>query len=464
MTKPPGKIANGRTNTRSARPANLLTAPHSGSSRRLLVLSAVSPRLFRRAQCFFMDSERPVLVVLGTGFGAVSLIKDIDVERFDVRVVSPRNHFLFTPLLPSTTVGTLEFRSIIEPIRKARKGIKFHQALCTRIRHEDNVIECAGAFKGNPFELKYDYLVIAVGAVSNTFGIPGVNEHAFLLKELSDARAIRQRIGECFERAYKPGRTQDEIRGLLHFVVVGGGPTGVEFAAELHDFVTQDVRRWYPDMQQHVRITLLEAKGEILTQFDAKLGAYAQRHFSRMRVEIRTESMVKEVLEDRVILSSGEQIPCGLVVWSTGIGPTQLVADLPFHKDPMKRLLVDEHFLVLGARNIYAVGDCAGVQGQDHPPTAQVAQQEGAYLAKNLNRMVRRKDVRPFEYRHMGMLAYIGERRALADLKNVKGKGFATWLFWRSAYVTKLMSFKSKLLVVQDWLRTFLFGRDISHF
>lgn len=410
------------------------------------------------------SDSRPTLVVLGTGFGAVSLVKDIDVDRFNVRVVSPRNHFLFTPLLPSTTVGTLEFRSIIEPIRKARKGIQFHQALCTKIRHDEDMIECAGAFKGNPFELKYDYLVVAVGAVSNTFGIPGVEEHAFLLKELSDARAIRQRICECFERAYKPGRTEDEIRGLLHFVVVGGGPTGVEFAAELHDFVTQDVRRWFPDMQQHVRITLLEARGAILTQFDAKLGAYARRHFGRMRVTIRTESMVKEVREDRVILNTGEEIPCGLVVWSTGIGPTKLVADLPFKKDPMNRLVVDDHFLVQGARNIYAVGDCACVDGQEHPPTAQVAQQEGAYLARILNRMVRQKTAEPFEYRHMGMLAYIGERRALADLKNVKGRGFATWLFWRSAYVTKLMSFKSKMLVLQDWFRTFLFGRDISHF
>lgn len=410
------------------------------------------------------EPQRPVLIVLGTGFGAVSLVKEIDVERFDVRVVSPRNHFLFTPLLPSTTVGTLEFRSIIEPIRKTRKGIQFHQATCTAIRHEEKVLECAGAFRGTPFELHYDYLVIAVGCVSNTFGIPGVEEHAFLLKELSDARNIRQRICECFERAYKPGRTKEELEGLLHFVVVGGGPTGVEFAAELHDFVTQDVRRWYPDMQEHVQITLLEAKGAILTQFDAKLGAYAQRHFGRMRVKIRTESMVKEVLEDRVVLSTGEEIPCGMVVWSTGIGPTKLIAALPFLKDSMQRLIVDDRFRVNGATDVFGIGDCATVSGEDHPPTAQVAQQEGAYLAKILNRLVRQKETEPFEYRHMGMLAYIGHRRAVADLKNVKGRGFATWLFWRSAYVTKLMSLKSKILVLQDWLRTSLFGRDISHF
>ncbi len=414
---------------------------------------------------FLMDStSRPTLIILGTGFGAVSLVKNIDVERYDVRIVSPRNHFLFTPLLPSTTVGTLEFRSIIEPIRKARKGIQFHQATCTGIRPDENVIECAGAFKGKPFEMSYDHLVVAVGAVSNTFGISGVGEHALLLKELSDARKIRQRICECFERAYKPGRSEEEIRGLLHFVVVGGGPTGVEFAAELHDFVMQDVRRWYPDMEKRVEITLLEARGQILSQFDAKLGAYAQRHFGRMRVNIRTESMVKEVREDRVVLSTGEEISCGLVVWSTGLGPTDLVAGLPYEKDSMNRIQVDGHFRILGTTNIYSIGDCACVGGQDHPPTAQVAQQQGAYLAKILNKLVRQREAEPFEYRHMGMLAYIGERRALADMKNVKGRGFATWVFWRSAYLTKLMSFKSKMLVVGDWFRTFLFGRDISHF
>jgi len=175
--------------------------------------------------------SRPRLVVLGTGFAAFSLVKDIDAERYEVVIVSPRNHFLFTPLLPSTTVGTIEFRSIIEPIRVARKGITFHQALCESIDFDSKTLHLRGAFRNTPFDLDYDLLVIGVGANSATFNIPGVEDHALFLKELPDARAIRQKIIENFERASQPRRSVERKKQLLHFVVVGGGPSGVEFAA-----------------------------------------------------------------------------------------------------------------------------------------------------------------------------------------------------------------------------------------
>ncbi len=415
-----------------------------------------------------MASIRPSVIVLGSGFAAFSLLKEIDVKRYAVRVVSPRNHFLFTPLLPSTTVGTVEFRSIIEPIRIARKGVRFHQARCERIDFENKQIECRGAFKGSNFELGYDALVIAVGGISRTFGIRGVEEHALFLKELSDARAIRQKIIENFERATKPNRPVEEMRQLLHFVVVGGGPTGVEFAAEVHDFITQDLSRWFPEVIEHVQITLLEALDEILTQFDASLGEYAIRLFKRQRIDIRTKSMVTEIKEDevelRVVLKEGQEIPCGIVVWSTGIGATPLVQGIEAPKDNQQRLIVNERLEVPGLDGVYAAGDCSVMEGNPLPPTAQVAQQEGAYLAKVLNKLVRGDEPPAFKYKHKGMLAYVGSNRALADLGNVKGKGFATWVFWRSAYLTKLVSFKNKFLVLTDWMRSHVFGRDISRF
>ncbi|MBI2431524.1 MAG: FAD-dependent oxidoreductase [Candidatus Hydrogenedentes bacterium] len=411
-----------------------------------------------------MEANRPRILVLGTGFGSFSFIKHIDVEAFDVFVVSPRNHFLFTPLLPSTTVGTVEFRSIIEPIRVARKGIRFYQAVCTRLDLEKSIAYGEGYFHRTPFEHAYDFLVLGVGAVNNTFGIPGVAEHAMFLKELADARAIRQKIIECLERASKPGRAPADLDWLLRFVVVGGGPTGVEFAAEMHDFLREDLAKWFPDLVPHVRITVLEAKEQILNMFDARLRAYATRVFRRSQIDVRTNSMVREVRQDAIVLQNGEEIRYGLVVWSTGIGPTPLVRSLDVPKGPFKRLLVDDYLKVLTTTNVYAMGDCCRLESQDLPPTAQVAQQEGKYLARAFNQRARGKTPGPFVYKHMGMLAYIGERRALADLKNVKGRGFTTWLFWRSAYLTKLVSWKNKLLVVSDWLLTSLFGRDISRF
>lgn len=408
--------------------------------------------------------KRETLLILGTGFAAFSLVKAVDIERYQIVVVAPRNHFLFSPLLPSTTVGTIEFRSIIEPIRTARKGIRYHQASCTSIDLEKRVAHCEGKFKQTPFDVPYDRVVIAVGAVSNTFGIPGVAEHCYFLKEIQDARNIRHEVIQCFERASKPNRPVEDFDWLLRFVIVGGGPTGVEFAAELHDFIEQDLSKWFPDLIPYVRITLLEAQDSILTMFDASLSEYTRKHFTRNKIQVRTGSMVKEVRSGVVVLQSGEEIGYGLVVWSTGNGPTDLVANLDLPKDRARRVLTDASFRVAGRDDVYAIGDCAVIEDNPLPPTAQAAQQAGTHLAKMLNAVARGEPAPPFQYKHRGMLAYIGDKKALADLGNVRGKGFTAWLFWRSAYLTKLVSLQNKFLVASDWLRSFIFGRDISQY
>jgi NADH:ubiquinone reductase (non-electrogenic) len=412
------------------------------------------------------NSARPKLILLGTGFAAFSFMRHVDTKLYDLIVVSPRNHFLFTPLLPSTTVGTIEFRSIIEPIRVAlgRKPFTYYQARCMHINPETRLINCEGALDNQTFLLSYNVLVVAVGATNRTFGIPGVTEHTLFLKELADARAIRQRIIECFERASTPLQSEDERRRLLHFVIVGGGPTGIEFAAELHDFLRQDLMKWFPSASKDVRITVLEAATSILNTFDARLGQYALRRFKRAQIEVRTDSHVKEVRERDIVMADGATIPYGLAVWSTGIEAAPLVQALPFPKDGAGRLATDDYFCVDAAQSIYAIGDCATRSGVELPATAQVAQQEGEYLAKVLNARAKGRPPRKFKYRNLGMLAYIGDNRALADLPHIKGRGFTTWLFWRSAYVTKLVSLKNKVLVLFDWFKTLIFGRDISRF
>lgn len=404
------------------------------------------------------------LIILGTGFAAFSLVKKINTDIYQVTVVSPRNYLLFTPLLASTTVGTIEFRSIIEPIRTVKAHIQFYQAICTGIDSENNIIHCEGVLDGKCLQLRYDLLVIAVGAVSNTYGIPGVLEYTKPLKELSDARAIRQRIIDCFELASTPGLSHAERQRLLNFVVVGGGPTGVEFAAEIHDFLIEDLRRWFPDLINDVNITLIEAAKGILSSFDEELSREAMKTFKSRRILVRTDCPVKEIRESEIILQDESIIPFGLAVWSTGNGPTVLVESLQFPKCKMSHLLTDEYLCVLGTKNIFSIGDCATIKDQELPETAQVAQQQGTYLANALNRKAKDQIVSPFSYRYMGMLAYIGRRRALADFKNMKLKGLIIWIFWRAIYLTKLVSRKNKILVIFDWFKTSLFGRDISRF
>ncbi|MHB1050501.1 MAG: FAD-dependent oxidoreductase [Bacteroidota bacterium] len=411
-----------------------------------------------------MKNKKQRLIILGTGFASFSLVKTLDTELYDVIVVSPRNHFLFTPLLPSTTVGTIEFRSIIEPIRTAKEHITFYHAYCTEVDTVRKMVHCKNALDENPFALEFDLLVIGVGAMSNTFGIPGVEQFALPLRELADARAIRQRIIENFERASTPGLHFEERKRLLHFVVVGGGPTGVEFSAELHDFLTEDLVDSYPAMVPDVDITLLEAGDAILNSFDAALSEYTIRNFQRQKISVRLHSQVATVKEKELELKDGSHVPYGLLVWSTGNTQTPFVRSLPFEKDLASRIVTDEYFHVKGHTAIFAFGDCATIDGQALPATSQVAQQEGRYLARSLNAIAKGKSPGKFIYNHYGMLAYIGSNKALADLPQVKGKGFSTWIFWRSAYITKLVSFKNKVLVIFDWIKAFVFGRDASRF
>jgi NADH:ubiquinone reductase (non-electrogenic) len=410
--------------------------------------------------------KRKRIVILGSGFAAITLLKRIDLDHYDVTVVSPRNHFLFTSLLPSTTVGTVEFRSIVEPIRKTRQGDEFIHASCKAIDMENRRAICRRAADDGEFTLEYDILVIGVGAWNNTFGIPGVKEHAFFLKELTDARAIRERVIACLEGADVPGISREERERLLHFVVVGGGPTGVEFAAELHDLLDEDLDKSYPGLRGDVRITLFEAAKTILNSFDDELRDYTVRHFRRQHIEVRLEAPVAEVGDTYLKLKTGEVIPTGLIVWSTGNSPTGFVKELPFAKDKAGRILTNNHLQIPDHPEIFALGDCATIAGMNLPQTAQLAMQQGKYLAKALNNEADGRKVDAFAFSDLGMLAYVGENKALADIPKVRLRwhGIFTYFFWRSAYLTRLVSWKNKVLVFLNWIITAIFGRDLTKF
>ena len=410
-------------------------------------------------------NERGRLVILGTGFAAVMILKKIDLDRWDVTVISPRNHFLFTPLLPSSTVGTVEFRSIIEPIRKVRREVDFMQAVCEEIDPERREVRCSGVAVERSFQVPYDKLVIAVGAVNNTFGIPGVEENTLFLKELVDARMVRERVISALERADLPDVPEQERRELLHFMIVGGGPTGIEFAAELHDLLDESMKRNYPDLVGIPRITLYEALPTILNSFDKDLRDYTMRHFDRQGIDLRLGRKVTEVTEDTLHFDDGSSERGGVIVWSTGYAPTDLVrqSDLPHERG---RLLTNDYLQVEGYPEIYALGDCAIISGGTSPQTAQYAMQAGKYLGGAFNRMARGKEVKPFEFNDLGMLAYIGDAEALAEVPKarLRWRGALTYLAWRSAYLTRLVSLKNKVLVLFDWVKTRVFGRDLSKF
>ncbi|KXT12332.1 hypothetical protein AC579_7642 [Pseudocercospora musae] len=469
------------------------------------------------------DPSKKTLVVLGTGWGSVSLLKKLDTENYNVVVISPRNYFLFTPLLPSCTTGTIEHRSIMEPIRNFLRhkhtSVKYYEAEATKIDYEKRVVyisddsEIKGTVSSN--EVPFDMLVVGVGAENATFGIPGVRENSCFLKEVGDAQKIRKRIMDCCETATFKDQSPEERKRLLHMVVVGGGPTGVEFAGELQDFFEQDLKKWIPEIQDNFHVTLVEALPSVLPMFSKSLIDYTEKTFKEETIEIRTKTMVKNVtptyIEAEFTDPSGkkqlEKIPYGLLVWATGNAVRPLVKDLidqiPAQKDSRRGLAVNEYLVVKGTDNVWAVGDCAVA---NYAPTAQVASQEGAFLARLFNQMAKTEEIEsklsalseeqgkapnqeardkifgeikdlqkrlrrvkqmgPFEYSHQGSLAYIGSEKAVADISwltgNLASGGQLTYLFWRSAYLSMCFSTRNRVLVIMDWLKSYIFGRDVS--
>ncbi len=410
-------------------------------------------------------SLRPKLVILGTGFGAFSIVKASARLNADITVISPRNHFLFTPLLASTTVGSLEFRSVIESVRLVDRGV-FHLARAEKLDMAQRRVHCRGELDGHEFSVEFDWLIIAVGASTHTFGVPGAAEHSLFLKQISDARDIRQRILACLERASLPDISEAERKRLLHFVVVGGGPTGVEFSAELHDLWSRELRQAYPRIAGDVRITLLEAGKELLSSYDATLSEYTLKHFARQAIEVRTETPVIRVEAEKVILKNGIEMPFGCLVWATGNTATAFVQGLPseLERDKHGRLFINDRLAASGSERIFALGDCSALSEHPIAATAQAAEQQGGYLAKTLPLHLQGLPCPPFRFKNQGMLAYVGGHSGVADLAKYKGRGFIAFLFWRSVYLTKLVSWRNKMMVLLDWMRTAIFGREISRF
>ncbi|KAK8970822.1 hypothetical protein KSP40_PGU019541 [Platanthera guangdongensis] len=324
----------------------------------------------------YQRPSKKKVVVLGTGWGGTSFLRNLDSSLYDVQVISPRNYFTFTPLLPSVTSGTVEARSIVEPIRNIirKKGgeIKFWEAECFKIDPSNKRVHCrytSAKHTGetDEFLVEYDYLVIAIGAKANTFNIPGVEDNCHFLKEIEDAQKIRKSIMDCFERATLPNLNEDERKKILHFVIVGGGPTGVEFAAELHDFVCEDLSKLYPSIYGLVKIAVIQGGEHILTAFDERISTFAEEKFKRDGIDLKIGFRVVKVSDEDITMMSkatGEfSVPYGMVVWSAGIGTRLVISDFMKQIGQGNRLVLatDEWLRVSGCDGVYAVGDCASI-------------------------------------------------------------------------------------------------------
>ncbi|CAN6608450.1 external alternative NADH-ubiquinone oxidoreductase, mitochondrial [Trichomonascus vanleenenianus] len=328
------------------------------------------------------QSSKPRLVVLGSGWGSVALLKTIDPQVYDITVISPTNYFLFTPMLPSATVGTLEFRSLMEPIRRicAKIDAHFLEGRAERIEFSDKLVEVSSkdpsTGKLESFYVPYDKLVIGVGSVTNSHGVEGL-EHCHTLKTVQDARNIRNKIVSNLEQACLPTTTEEKRKQLLSFVVCGGGPTGVELAAEIFDLLNEDLVNNYPNiLRNEISVHIIQSRSHILNTYDEKIAEYATERFRKDSIDVLVDSRVDRVYEDRVVFNQicpdgsriRKELPFGLCVWSTGVGQApltqQVVNDLAEFQQNKRAIETDSHLRVIGAPlgDIYAIGDCSTVR------------------------------------------------------------------------------------------------------
>lgn len=417
-----------------------------------------------------VDGKKRILI-LGGGFAGLSVATSLERifarnEGVEITLLDRENFFLFTPLLADVPSGSIEAKHIVTPLRASLRRVTFRHAEVHTIDLSRKVVTAAHCPACRLYTLGFDHLVLALGAVTNFYGLLGVAEHALTLKSLNDAIALHNHIIDKFEHADMEADPELRRR-LLTFVVAGGGFAGVEVMAELND-LAKAIKRYYPSIRpEEVRLLLAHPGPRLLPEVAEGLGNYALKKLRQRGVEVRLGTAVAAASADEVVLKGEEKIPTRTLVWTAGIAPNPVLEQLPCLKDERGRIVVDESLEVPDYPGVWALGDCAHVPdtrtGLPYPQTAQHAVREARVVARNIAASMRGGAKQPFHYSPLGVLAGLGRRSAVAEVLGLKFSGFFAWWLWRTIYLFKLPGLERKVRVALDWTLDLFFPRDIVH-
>ena len=406
------------------------------------------------------NDSRPRVLVLGGGFAGIGAAQNLRKSDVEVVLVDKHDYHTFQPLLYQVATGLLEQPAVGHPIRglfHKQENIRVHQDEVTAIDLDAREVSFSEL---EP--LSYDYLVLALGAEVNFFGVEGAAEHAFPLYTLPDAVRLKDHVLERWESAdRKPSLIED---GALNVVVVGGGPTGVETAGAMAELYNGVFRKDYPDVSsEQATITLVEASPEIFAMFKENLRAYTVEALEKRGVEVTTGEVVASIAPERITLKSGTVLPAHTLVWGAGLQGNELIRSLGLELERGNRIGVDEELRIAKHPEVYAVGDIAAITDakteQVLPQLGSVALQSGEHAGETIARLVAGKETKPFKYKDKGTMATIGRGAAVVQMLGGKTmKGRKAQLAWSAVHLALLPTNEDRAKAVVDWA-----GAGLTH-
>ena len=399
------------------------------------------------------------VVVIGGGFGGLKFLQRARSSKIQFTLIDKQNHHLFQPLLYQVATAVLSPANIAFPIRRMFKNFKNVKVIldeATDINREDKTVTISSGEK-----IKYDQLVVSTGSRHSYFGNDDWSEYSNGLKGINDALQIRERLLRAFEKAENE-KNNEKRNKYLNFVVVGGGPTGVEMAGSIAEIAYKNMKEEFRNFKSSdANVYLIEATEKILPMYSDRLSGKAEKYLIDFGVQVRTNEKVIKI-ENDLVVTDKESIETDNVIWAAGNEASPIIKKLNTKTDSEGRAIVDPDCSIKEDGNVFVIGDAANYKNKNNstlPGIAPVAIQQGKYLAKIIKNKTLKQDRKPFKYYDKGMMATVGRYKAIGKIGNIEISGFIAWLFWSAIHILYLIGYRSKILVVIEWIFSYLFNK-----